>query len=473
LLGADGGAPGSLDAGIEGRVDATAVGPGADGSAPRFDALSPDTGQGYCSGSGPPALLMTNAAGTTTSTCPDQLAQRAFRYALCVCQNYTSDHALVTDAFDGTQGPYDPSTAMAGGSVGVNGQFHPGPITIKGSVWASGAFSSITTTSPIQIAGELHAQGELQPSATVTVQGDAWMANGIQTGGSGPVNVTVGGTLHLPAGALDSVSGTFTHGPFDNSAFPNPMCATPVQPDSGTKTCPACDCDPSQFVDVAGVVRTYETQNDDGALQIDEHLLENPQTGVTRTLQCGLIYFTYVGGTAPIHLTTAGRVAIFINGDLTSSDFEIEVPGGTELDLFVAGNITAGTFKVGDQRNPARARTYVGGSVNLQGATTLAGNLYVPNATITLGNTAPTFLYGSIFASGLNAGSDLTIHYDEAILTPSSTPSCATPSTCNTCNDCNGQACNSGTCGHCADSTQCCAPLVCTGGTCVADVIPR
>ncbi|HTB72638.1 MAG TPA: hypothetical protein VK762_05325, partial [Polyangiaceae bacterium] len=180
---------------------------------------------------------------------------------------------------------------------------------------------------------------------------------------------------------------------------------------------------------------------------------------------------------APIHLVAKGRVALFVAGNLSTSDFRIDVPSPSELDLFVAGTVNVrGIFQVGDPSNPARARTYVGGtSVNLQSAATLAGNLYAPNATITLGGSAQTTLFGAIFASGLSSGSDLTIHYDKAILTPPSTRACPTPTSCITCNDCNGQPCNSLTCGGtCADSSQCCAPLVCNGqGVCVPDVTPR
>ena len=38
---------------------------------------------------------------------------------------------------------------------------------------------------------------------------------------------------------------------------------------------------------------------------------------------------------------------------------------------------------------------------------------------------------------------------------------------CSTCLDCNNQACVNGACGACTSSSQCCAPLVCQGGTCV------
>ena len=38
--------------------------------------------------------------------------------------------------------------------------------------------------------------------------------------------------------------------------------------------------------------------------------------------------------------------------------------------------------------------------------------------------------------------------------------------TCSTCLDCAGQACNSGSCGSCTNSSECCAPLLCLGGVC-------
>ncbi len=241
---------------------------------------------------------------------------------------------------------------------------------------------------------------------------------------------------------------------------------------------PPCDC--SHVVDFAGIVETYEEVNDDIALHVGKTMLANVQTDLTMPLGCGRIFLTEIGANqASIHLTVQGRVALFVAGDLSTSDFEIDVPSGSELDFFVAGNLVVnGVFRVGDPSNPARARTYVGGtSVNLQGAATLAGNLYAPGATLTIGGTAPTILYGSVFAKTLSLSSDLAIHYDEAILASSPTRACAAPVTCTTCEDCNGQACNvnTGTCGDpCHDSDQCCAPLVCSAqGTCVSDVIPR
>jgi hypothetical protein len=437
---------------------------GSTGASTGADAqLAPDAVTGvdtlteYCNASGPPALIDQFAEGGTATTCPELLAQRAFLYALCACADFVSDQALVTDAFNGAQGAYSDAGVLPGGSVGINGSVNlnpSAPMQVNGSFWASGA--SDINAGPIDVAGELHAEGELRPTS-LFVGADAWMAGGIQTTGG----VTVNGAVHVPAGAPIDVPADAGLGAPLTQAF---------------QVAPACDCTPQDLVDVAGVVATYAMDNDDQVLGIEPTWLENVQSAVTATLPCGRIYLASVGGNAPIQLTVKSHVALFVGADIsTDSDFEIDVPSGGELDLFVAGSLTvSGSFLVGTISNPARARTYVGGStVNLQNAATLAGNLYAPKATLTLGASAPTTLYGSIFAERVSASADLTIHYDEAILSPSATAGCPAPQACSSCSDCGGQACNDGgACGACARSSDCCPPLVCgSQGTCVSDVV--
>jgi hypothetical protein len=448
LAGPDAGAGGGL-------LDAGPDGPGFDG--PGSDGPGSDASQtrtAYCAGSGPPTLV-DDSDGGTGAACTGRLASTSFRYALCTCDGYVGDHALTTDAFDSTQGPYDPGHPLVGGSVGTNGTLNAtGALTIGGSLWASDA-TPLTSTTVITALGELHAEGEVHSGPTLQVGKDAWTAGGIQTSG----NVTIAGTLHIPASAPLSISGMRTIGAVANESV---------------QVSPACDCAPGDLLDIAGFVETYRATNDDAAAGVDPAWLENVTSPLTATLPCGRIFLTRIGASAPVHLTAQGRVAVFVGGDLsTNSDFTIDVPAGSELDLFVEGGVVVGgAFGVGEASNPANARTYVGGtgSVNLQGAAQLAGNLYCPRAQLVLGGSAPTTVYGSIFAAYLNAGSDLTIHYDEAILGQASSSACAAPPTCNTCRDCGGQACNSGTCGGCTDSVQCCAPLVCVTGRCQATI---
>jgi hypothetical protein len=432
-------------------------GPGgsSDGNA-LLDGLGPDseTRDQYCAGSGPPVLVDQTDAGVT-ATCAGQLAQVAFRYALCTCSGYVSDHALATDAFDSSKGPYDPMHPLPGGSVGTNGNLNAtAAMNIGGSLWASDA-TGLTTNASLVALGELHVQGEAHTGPKLQVGTDAWLAGGLQTSG----DVAIAGTLHVPAGAPLDVGGQKQIGSVAQGAVTVP---------------PACDCAPTDLVDIAGFVETYRGANDDAAAGIDPAMLENVTAPLSAMLPCGRIFFTRVGGNAPIHLTAQGRVAVFVGGDLsTTSDFALDVPPGSEVDLFVEGGVTVGgAFQVGEAANPARARTYVGGTgtVNLQGAAQLAGNLYSPRAEVVLGGSAPTVLYGSIFAARLSASADLTIHFDEAILSQAQGSSCEPPTTCSSCRECGGQACDSGTCGGCTDSSQCCAPLVCRGGSCVGNI---
>ncbi|HEX4627513.1 MAG TPA: hypothetical protein VH137_01890, partial [Gemmatimonadales bacterium] len=349
---------GGEDAGVDSTsiVDATTPRDGPPRDAPLFPPDAPLFGTlaEYCAGNGPPLLVDTAGDAGPMSTCPGQLAQRAFRYALCTCDGYVSSHLLFTDAFDSQKGPYDAGSATAGGSVGANGIFAPGPLQVGGSLWASDSTTDLTTNATMQMKGELHAQREVHAGPELAVGASAWMAGGIQTTG----DVTVGGTFHVPDGAPVDIPPGMQHTGARSTA--------PFQVDTACGFCSAPD-----RVDVTGVVETYRGHNDDDALHIQPKLLDNVQTALTATFDCGRIFLTQItAGNVPIHLTARGRVALFVEGDLsTPSDFVIDVAPGSEVDLFVGGSVTVGgMFRVGDPSNPAGARTYVGGTkVNLQG----------------------------------------------------------------------------------------------------------
>jgi hypothetical protein len=387
-----------------GTVDVPVLSAGADAGppAPAHPAASL-TLSDFCSGSGPPVLVDALADGGSVSTCPSQLAQQASPYALCTCGDYTSDHALATDAFDGSTGSSDAASA-AGGTVGVNGALNAtgGTLVIGGSLWAS--TSTDIDTGAVTVYGDLHAQGEMVTNPSLFVGGDAWMARGIQATG----NLTVKGTLHVPAGEPVEVSGT-------QSVSADEQDSTPFAQ--------ACNC--GDLVDVAGLVATYEAQNDDATLQIDRTSFENVQAPVDMSLPCGRIYLTHVGSSQAITLRVTSRVVLVVGDYIsTTADFTIDVTGAGELDLLVGGSIVAsGSFFVGDPANPSNpaiARTYVGGtSVNFQNTTTMT-NLYAPYAEVVLGASAPTTLYGPMFVSAVSASADLTLH-DGALMTPAST----------------------------------------------------
>ena len=428
--------------------------PGGDGGA----ATTPDGGtlagggrEAYCSGSGSPILT---AGDGGASACVGGLAQETFRWALCSCEGLVSATALTTDSFDSTQGPYDAGSAHPGGAVGTNGHLNAqGTLGVGGALWISD--SSGMTVASASTRGDLYVGGPVSSGPSLSVSGDAYVLGDVTANG----NLSVAGTLHQPAGASVSAQGTKSLGGTATGSF---------------SVLPPCDCDPALLVDVASYVEAYRADNDDSAVGIDPGALANVTTETTLAVPCGRIFFSSVGGTAAITLTlSAGRTAIFVGGDLSSNGaFSIDAPPSSEVDLFVEGGVvTASSFTLGSTDNPSKARLWVGGtaSVNLQNATLLAGNVYAPHSTLVLGQ-SPATVFGSVFVDQVSTQGSLTIHFDESVLSAGSACEPAT-GTCSSCHDCGNQACVAGVCGACTASSDCCAPLVCNGGTCV-DVIP-
>ncbi len=431
-----------------------------DAALPGFDASAPGVDGGaeagsraaYCSGSGPP-ILVTAAEGGAITTCTGGLAQGAFRYALCTCEGYVSTEALTTDSFDSTTGAYDPAKARMGGSVGTNGGFNAsGPLLVGGTLWGSDP-TGLSMNAVSEAKGELHANGRVTSAMALTIGADAYVNGDLVATQS----LSIAGTLHHPTGNVATAGGTRTVAK---------EVAGPVS------VPPACDCAPSQLVDVAGLVQSYAASNDDAAAGIDPRALENVTKDLTLTIPCGRVYFTRVGGTAAIRLRIQGRTAVFVGGDLAPHGaFAIDVDPGSELDLFVGNNVVSGsTFALGSATNPASARLYVGGSgtLNLPDGATLGGNVYAPRAELVTAAAATVF--GSVFARRVSAGGALTIHYDQAVLAKGAECPPPASSGCATCHDCGNQACTAGTCGACGSSADCCAPLSCLGGRCVADI---
>jgi hypothetical protein len=413
------------------------------------DAASPSRAD-YCSGSGAP-ILVGDSDGGVISTCAGGLARAVFRYALCTCDGYVSNDALVTDSFDSAAGAYDPASAHAGGSVGTNGPFNAsGPVHVGGTLWGADV-TGLTMGGVSEARRELHANGQVNSAMTLSVGADAFV-NGDVVAES---DVTIGGTLHLPAGKTIRVAGA--------SAIAKTASGPVVVPE-------ACDCAAAEQVDVAAFVDGHRVANDDAVAGIDPRALENVSAALTLAVPCGRIFFTRVSGSGAIRLEVSGRTAIFVGGDLAPGGaFAIDVAPGGEVDLFVEGNVVAGgPFTLGSPSSPASARLYVGGTgtLNLSAGGTLSGNVYAPRAEAVLGG--PTTVFGSIFVRRVATAGPLTIHYDEGVLGRGT--ECPSATGCGSCHDCGNQACVGGVCGACASSADCCAPLSCMAGRCVPDI---
>lgn len=416
-----------------------------DGSVdPNRDAGTPPTG--YCEGSGPPILV----GDGTARECGGNVAQRTFRFGLCVCEDVAAAHAITTDAYDSRQGPY--TVGSMGGSIGVNGRVAANAsLTVGGTLIAGDTLGVQTGGAPLNVARRFFDDGPLAADGDVQVGGDAFVGGPVRAS-----NLTIGGTLTVPdANAID-VSGASSIGR---------TVEAPVS------VAPPCDCQ-NELVDIAAYVERHRTDNDNAMIDLDPEALGNVDQATRLTLPCGRYYQRRISGNGDLTLALDGRVALFVGENLApGASLVVELAPGAELDLFVAGDVVASNrLELGDSSVAAKVRLYVGGSGTLQldAGAVFGGNLYAPRAELTSAGAVEAF--GSLFVRRLAISDRLDVHYDTAVLAAGDDCPEPLPTGCTSCLDCGNQACIAGACGACADDGDCCAPLVCNGGACVPEL---
>ena len=389
-----------------------------------------------CAGGGPP-LREDVGQG---DVCMGGLAQTTFRWAVCSCTDIGVSGAFVTDGYVSLNGPYVPGGL--GGGVGTNGSFQmSAPADVGGALWAG----ATATGSGGILRQELHVGGPL-PAYQLSIGADAFVAGDV-TGYA----TTIVGALHVPATATVDPSVSYAG-----------LVREPVT------VPPPCDCAPGQLVPIAAIVAARATSNDNALLNLSPAALS--QLGEARLdLPCGHYYFDHIGPST-VTIVVHGRTAIYVGGDVDmGAPLRIALDPTAELDMFVAGMVDiGGPFAFGSPAYPALARLYVGSTSGLDvgGGSLLAGYCYVPHGPFQIG--ASLEIFGGVFAGTFDVNGDTTIHYDRAILSAGDNCGGSSPAFgCATCRDCGNQACVDGACVACTDSSQCCAPLVCTGGTCI------
>jgi hypothetical protein len=408
------------------------------GDVPRL----PDGSPGFCT--------ETNAlVPLPDGRCTGDVGKKTFLFAACACTTMQVAGTLTTDALDSTVG----GTPGDGASIGADTSVRAlSTIFLQGSVWAGG--TDIVFGTPAVafdhsgiVTREVHAGGDLSTKQPFTVQGDLFVSGDIFAAPT----LTCEGSAHVSPGGkttnVDAKKGIL----------------------STTDLVVADPCDCTKKLDVGSIVHAFAASNDDAAAGLTAaSLAAAPATKVT--LPCGRYYFDSIGGDA-ITLDLPGRTAIFVAGDVTAKkSLTISLAPGAELDLFIGGNLTLdGDATLGRTDAPAHARVYVGGkSMTMSGGVKIGANVYAPNADMAVASDFE--MSGAILVHSLAASGNFTVHYDVSILNVRGCQSAA--KTCTTCHDCAGAtpACKGGTCAACAENKDCCAPLVCRSGQCVADV---
>ncbi|MCC7074863.1 MAG: hypothetical protein IT383_26370 [Deltaproteobacteria bacterium] len=413
-------------------------------------------------GEAPPGVVGVTA---NAAVCGADLAATTFRFGLCTCEDLAFSTVLRVDAFQS-----DPAQPVEGGSAGTNGSFtSTGDSAIAGSLVVGGSALPIGNH---EIGGELYAAGDVTSAGDIDIAADAWVAGDLR----GFVTDVVG-TLHVPASATVGLGTTA-----------GAVVNTPVT------VAPPCPCAPGDRLDVNAFIADAEQHNDNAAIGLTRDALIGLLQPKELDLPPGRYYVDRIAAIAPLWLRVSGPTALYVGGDLESvSVFEIAVEGAGELDVFVGGSLRAtGDFEMGVEGGPpSRVRTYVAGAddILLAGDLDFQGSLWAPNARLVAAG--PLDVEGALLvreiveAGVIHVGWDASIEDGAGSCDETGTPvddadpvdepadgdgddgGDAAPSACASCEDCGNQACVDGSCGACATSLDCCAPLVCAEGVCV------
>jgi Stigma-specific protein, Stig1 len=394
-------------------------------------------GPNNCPGGGPPVTV---GSQPSNQQCAGTVAQVSFRWGLCSCGAVSALGTINTDGFASNQGPL--LDGGLGGSVGMNSLLNITSPKIGGVLWVKGSSLIGGLTKDGVVRQDLNVGGTIQGNGT-KVSGDA------RLGGSSASNLMVSGKVFTPTEAnLTNVTaaGGEVRGPV-NVAAP-------------------CDCEPSQLIDIKGIVADGKARNDNTLIGLSVDALNQGTTPLRLDLPCGRYFLTQIASTAAITVAVHGRTALFIETSI-NAEVAFVVDPNAELDVFIGGSVLAvKPIRFGSPETPAQSRFYINGSFGTAADGTIAGNFYMPTGTFgTVGNYT---VYGSVFAGGFSTAGKTDIHYDRAILNAGSVCGADAGVTgCGSCRDCGNQACVNGTCGRCTDSSQCCAPLQCVEGQCV------
>lgn len=414
------------------------------------------TRQSYCEGDGPPIVLAPQGG----TACTGLMAQVAFRYAICSCEAFDGTGDVSTDGFDHTQGSYDAAQSGSGAALGINAELGSvGTLEVGGPLTVGGA-KGLNLAALTSVEGSLRCAGPVVHHDDLSVAGDAYVAGDF----SGTGTLRIAGTLTQPAGK----------GVYSLESHLGAQRETPV-------SIPApCDCSEDTIYDIAGFVRAQRDQNDNAAIDLAPASLSNIVAAEKRVkLPCGRFYLDGISGTADLVLEVEGRVALFVGGKLDiTGGLQVQLAPGAELDLFIEDGLRiTGGLDLGDRATPASVRIYVGGSerIDMVGGSVLSANLYAPRAA--LDATGQLEVFGSLFVRRLNLVGSVAVHYDRAILgvgaqcgADTRGPAPTAPQ-CDDCRDCGNQACVEGVCGACREDADCCAPLLCREGRCLAPIL--
>lgn len=415
-----------------------------------------------CEGGGPPIQFDWDGE---QDRCSGEVAEAAFRWAMCGCSDTSLTGGLKTDAFDSTLGPYVPG--VLGGGVGINGSLKSTHnMNIGGSLWVGD-----TSSGALKAQGIVHIDMRVGGTASITgglkVGGDAAVGS-YNAGGS---TFEVGRTLTVPAGGTMSGNATYQDLQRDPVNVPMP-----------------CACEDEQIIPIKAMIQARSADNDNALIGLNASALSAANAPRRLDLPCGNYFLNGIDVGSDLTIIAHGRTALYIQGNVKAQHLTIKAMPDAELDVFISGEVHTGGLVFGSPHYPASTRLYLGGAEGLiiTKDVNIGGFVYAhPGA---MHFTSDVEVFGGIFGNQLTVTQPLTIHYDRQIQrvgdscpgtdpdpdpNPDSDagnqtdadPSGDTDTDTGTTPDPDPNQCVSFE-GACSSSSDCCAPLLCDQGTC-------
>jgi hypothetical protein len=184
---------------------------------------------------------------------------------------------------------------------------------------------------------------------------------------------------------------------------------------------PPCDCG-AGFVDVAGAIAAAVARNDDQAAGFAPDRLSAVTASTVLDVPCGTYALTGIDTQQSLFLAVHGRALLAVSGDVVlRAGFTVTLDPGAELDLLIGGRLlSSGNNTIGSM-TPARFRIWVSGSQSVVfdddpnvGAVIYAGGAQVAAS-------SGLELSGALFAKTLTSGSQVNLHFDQAVLSSGTT----------------------------------------------------
>ncbi len=342
-----------------------------------------------CSGLGSPIRLPAPAG----PTCAPTLAQRAHRFALCLCDSLNTTVRINTDSFDSTGAAIQAPPPAA---VGINGDLQSSNVVqVIGSVYVAGA-GGIMTSERVVALGSLRAAGPMRTPAPglIDVAGDAF------AGGDIDGVLLVGGTLHVDPRADTSTAD------ISASAIVQEPVSVP----------PPCDCGPG-FADIGAAIGTAVARNDNAVAGISPDRLAAVTASTVLDVPCGSYALTSIDAQQALFFAVHGRALVAVAGDVVlRAGFTVTLDPGAELDLLIGGRLLASGGNPIGSVTPPRFRIWIAGSqsIVLDDDPTVGALIHAPQAVVT--SSAGLELSGALLARSVAGGGTFNLHYDQATL---------------------------------------------------------